>query len=170
MGPKASYLVRCSMARYRRAKPQKPGDEYRKIWRLVDGGITDCFNHHPGYLPQGKAKISSLRRSLLKRITGSILSSAADVAKRRSRDPWAAKIASAGYLTAGADGACEGPVAAGPRCRGAGLVVNDPAPYDWMQDFGASYDLAIAAMRREGLITGRFEPQSHADYLETLRS
>lgn len=167
---KVSFSVRCSMARYKRAKPQKPGDDYRRIWRIIDGCISDTFIHHPDYLPQGRSKISSLRTSLLKRIAGAILASAERSAKRRSGRPSAAKSASIGTTTIEANRGTRTPVAAVNRRRGAGAADTDPAPYDWMTDFVGSYDLAIAAMRREGLIGGRFEPQDHAEWLQTLRS
>lgn len=162
--------MRCSMARYKRPKPQKPGDDYRRIWRIVHGCIADTFIHHPEYLPQGRDRISSLRRSLCKRIIGSVLASAAHTAKRRSGRTSAAEKADASYLMAEASGSLKGPVAAGHARRGADDGPTSSAPYDWMTDFHHSYDLAIAAMRLEGVIAGQFEPRDHAEWLQTLRS
>lgn len=46
--------------------------EYRQVWRLVDGCVLDTFCIHPDYLtPKG---MSSVRMSLVKRITGQIMS------------------------------------------------------------------------------------------------
>ncbi len=175
MGLKQSFLVRCSMARYKRHKPVKPSYLYRQIWRVVDGSICDTLLHHPEYfrdhLSQSKDHISNFRRSLCKRITGAVLASVEQSAKRRSRAPWAADEVDAFTMRAETAGALKCAGAVGPLDReGTGSAATDPVPYDWMADFSASYHLAIASTRREGLITGRFEPMTHSDFLETLRS
>ena len=50
----------------------KKSRAYRQMWRLVDGCVLDTFRLHPDYLtPIG---MSSVRMSLVKRITGQVMS------------------------------------------------------------------------------------------------
>lgn len=64
-----------------RALPIKPGPEYRKIWRIVDGAVRDTFANHPEYLTvKGR---DGARKSLVKRITGAVVGHA-DQARGRS--------------------------------------------------------------------------------------
>lgn len=43
----------------------------RQLWRIVDGGVRDALHAHPEYLTAAGRKWA--RRSITKRVTGSIL-------------------------------------------------------------------------------------------------
>lgn len=60
-----------SERRLRKIKPVKPGSDYRRIWRIVDGAIRDCAKHHEDYFDP--KKLRAARESLAKRITGALL-------------------------------------------------------------------------------------------------
>lgn len=70
----------------KRLKPQKPGDDYRRLWRLVDGAIRDAFAKHPEYVPQGRRE-TEIRSSLAKRIVGAVKGHAEQSARSRSGGP-----------------------------------------------------------------------------------
>jgi hypothetical protein len=54
---------------------------YSQLWRIVEGGVVDCFNNHPDYLtPKGKR---SAQASIVKRVTGTVLSFAEHSARGR---------------------------------------------------------------------------------------
>ena len=61
--------------RWKRAKvpPQKraPGG-YSQIWRIVDGAVADCILHHREYFGSNQ-QVGDARRSIVKRVTGSII-------------------------------------------------------------------------------------------------
>jgi hypothetical protein len=68
----------------RKLKPVKdqPHSDYHKIWRIVDGAVSDAFYHHPDYLtPKGKR---AARESVVKRVTGAVLSSVVKATGGRS--------------------------------------------------------------------------------------
>lgn len=67
----------------RRHRPQKTSEEYRRIWRLVDGAIRDAIATHPDYFPNRK-RIPPMRVSLTKRIVGSVFGWAEQSAQGRS--------------------------------------------------------------------------------------
>lgn len=46
----------------------------RQMWRVVDGAIMDAFIHHPDYLTMKGSRNQCARRSIAKRVTGSVLS------------------------------------------------------------------------------------------------
>jgi len=61
----------------------------RQLRRVVDGAIRDCLNQHPEYFTRCGAK--NARRSILKRVVGSLTGYAAQAARGRSgADPAAA--------------------------------------------------------------------------------
>lgn len=57
------------MARLRPEKISTP--TYRQIWRVVDGAVASAFAAHPDYVASGK-KLSTVRNSITKRVTGAI--------------------------------------------------------------------------------------------------
>lgn len=58
---------------------------YQELWGVVDGAVVDAFNNHPDYLtPKGQ---KSARTSVVKRVTGTVLSFAAQAAQGRPRPP-----------------------------------------------------------------------------------
>lgn len=66
-----------------RIKPTKrPSKDYVNYWRVVDGAVRDAFNQHPEYLTYEGAMFASARRSVVKRVTGALMSFAE--AKRRT--------------------------------------------------------------------------------------
>jgi len=58
---------------------------YGELWSIVDGAVGDALKTHPDYLtPKG---MRSARTSVTKRVTGTVLSFAAQAARGRARDP-----------------------------------------------------------------------------------
>lgn len=55
----------------RRYKPVKSPTEYQRIWKIVDGAVRDCLKMHDDYV--SPAKVSNLRRSITKRVTGAMV-------------------------------------------------------------------------------------------------
>jgi hypothetical protein len=58
-------------------KPEKPlylKGHARQIWRVVDGAVLDAFKNHPDYLTHKGSRNQTARRSVVKRVTGSVLS------------------------------------------------------------------------------------------------
>jgi hypothetical protein len=69
----------------KRIKPQKrPSVGYSRIWRVVDGAVRDALQNHPDYLSQKGARFSACRQSIVKRVTGAILSFAEESEKGRT--------------------------------------------------------------------------------------
>ena len=68
--------------RRKRCRPLRDDWHYRQLWRIVDGAVADTFATHPDYLTR-KGKRSA-RRSINKRVVGSIIGYAAQVAEGRS--------------------------------------------------------------------------------------
>lgn len=54
-------------------------EDYRQLWRVVDGAITDCVIHHPEYFRD--TGMIAVRQSIIKRVVGSLLG----YAKQRGR-------------------------------------------------------------------------------------
>lgn len=58
-------------------------EAYAKMWGIVDGGVADALKSHPDYLtPKGRR---SAQTSIVKRVTGTIISFAEQSAKGRLR-------------------------------------------------------------------------------------
>ena len=54
---------------------------YAQLWRVADGAVRDALRKHPDYLtPKGQR---SARRSIVKRVTGTVLGFALQEAKRQ---------------------------------------------------------------------------------------
>lgn len=68
----------------RRIEPPKheQHSEYHKIWRVVDGAVSDAFYNHPDYLTEKGRRAA--RMSIVKRVTGEVLKS---FAERQRGDP-----------------------------------------------------------------------------------
>lgn len=56
---------------------------YQQLWRVVDGAVTDCFKNHPDYLTWKGRR--SAQGSLVKRVTGTVLSFAVQQTARGRR-------------------------------------------------------------------------------------
>ena len=67
----------------KRFKPVKPGGDYRRLWRIVDGAVRDCLKMHPDYIDP--VKIRRVRESIAKRVTGAVLAYEAEAAKAEGR-------------------------------------------------------------------------------------
>lgn len=53
---------------------------YQQLWSVVDGAVVDAFKNHPDYLTKkGRA---SARKSVVKRVTGTVLGFAVQYAAR----------------------------------------------------------------------------------------
>ena len=58
--------------RYRkRSKGTKPDPDYQRLWKVVDGAVSDTFDAHPEYLARPQRDVQN---SITKRVTGSITS------------------------------------------------------------------------------------------------
>ena len=56
------------------AKPPKGNAAYKRLWRVVDGAVADAIAMHPDYLtPKGHRGLTA-RISIVKRVTGAVLS------------------------------------------------------------------------------------------------
>lgn len=76
----------------RNRKPVFGTPAYRQMWRIVDGAVTDALTHHPDYLTAKGTRAA--RISVVKRVTGAVLSFAEASAKGRPRSSRAADTAS----------------------------------------------------------------------------
>lgn len=56
------------------------GPAYRSLWRVVDGAMRDCILHHPDYFVP--ARLTDMRRSVVKRVVGAVKGHAAEKAAR----------------------------------------------------------------------------------------
>ena len=76
------------MKRRRRKLPFPTGKEcpqYRKVWILVDGAVSEAFKAHPEYL-SNEVALRTVRNSIVKRVTGAITGWATEVEQARSGD------------------------------------------------------------------------------------
>lgn len=80
-----------SKRRRLRPPPQKTMARYRQLWRVVDGAVADAFTCHPNYLTEAGKFRSVARQSIVKRVTGAVLSYAEQSARGRSGDSPAAE-------------------------------------------------------------------------------
>ena len=78
--------ARKSRGYYKRSRMEKmPGGNkaiYRALWFIVDGAVRDAFANHPEYLTA--AGRQSATNSITKRVTGSLMGFATQVARGRS--------------------------------------------------------------------------------------
>lgn len=80
------YRAPAGKSRYKRSRMEKkPGGNsgiYRALWFMVDGAVRDAFANHPEYLTQ--AGRNSAANSITKRVTGTLMGYATQVARGRS--------------------------------------------------------------------------------------
>lgn len=115
---------------------------YRQLWRVVDGAVTDCFKNHPDYLT-GKGRRSA-QGSLVKRVTGTVLSFAVQAARGQTN-----------HLAVTEPGATLSP-ASGPLALHASAVTLSPRtqPAFWVRKgynryrYGNSYAVQCATLQR----------------------
>ena len=69
---------------WKRSKPPKGDEIYKQLWRVVDGAVADAFAMHPDYLTKKGQHGHTARLSIVKRVTGSVLSYAERSAEGRS--------------------------------------------------------------------------------------
>jgi len=60
------------MRKLKRIAPPKGDLFYRSLWNAVDGALIDTINCHPDYIPQDR--LMACRESILKRVTGTLVS------------------------------------------------------------------------------------------------
>lgn len=85
---------------------------YQQLWGVVDGAVVDAFKNHPDYLtPKGQR---SARTSVVKRVTGTVLSFAVQAAKGRTIHP---ADTSAGALLPHQPGEGASALSPNPHCR-----------------------------------------------------
>lgn len=63
---------------------EKPGSAYHNLWAVVDGAVRDAFHNHPEYLTDKGRQ--SARMSVVKRVTGSVISFAKAKGRRKAVD------------------------------------------------------------------------------------
>lgn len=63
---------------------EKPGSAYHNLWAVVDGAVRDAFHNHPEYLTDKGRQ--SARKSVVKRVTGSVISFAKAKGRRKAVD------------------------------------------------------------------------------------
>jgi len=69
----------------KRIAPQKrPSVGYSRLWRVVDGAVRDALTNHPDYLSEKGARFNVCRQSIVKRVTGAVMSFAGETAKGRT--------------------------------------------------------------------------------------
>lgn len=71
----------------RRTAPPKGSALYRRIWRVVDGAVTDAFTMHPDYLTPKGTKGRTARLSVVKRVTGAMTSFVEESTRGRNGKP-----------------------------------------------------------------------------------
>lgn len=76
----------------------KIDEDYRRIWRIVDGAVRDAFLSHPEYLTEVGHKSAQL--SIIKRVTGAIKGHSV----LRSGSVVAGKQSGSAYQSQGRDG------------------------------------------------------------------
>jgi hypothetical protein len=78
--------ARKSRGHYKRSRMEKmPGGNkaiYRALWFMVDGAVRDAFANHPEYLTEAGRR--SAANSITKRVTGTLMGYATQVARGRS--------------------------------------------------------------------------------------
>lgn len=95
---------------------------YAELWGVVDGAVADAFNNHPDYLtPKGQ---QSARTSVVKRVTGTVLSFAVQAAKGRATNPAETQERGSPSAHAGEGDTTSSP---NPHCR-IGRVIMKPRP------------------------------------------
>lgn len=63
--------------RKKRLRPEKVAQQIGlgwQVWKIVDGAVMDAFTNHPDYLTHKGSKGHTARRSIAKRVTGSVMS------------------------------------------------------------------------------------------------
>lgn len=58
----------------KRTVPPKGNKDYKKVWRVIDGAVADAIAMHPDYLTSKGTHARTARYSIVKRVTGAILS------------------------------------------------------------------------------------------------
>ena len=65
--------------------PLPPGNpQSRQLWRLVDGAVRSAFAAHPDYLANKRME-KTVRNSIVKRVTGTIIGYVEEVANSSAR-------------------------------------------------------------------------------------
>ena len=59
---------------YKPTKPPKGNEDYKKVWKIVDGAVADALLMHPDYLTDKGRHGRTARYSVVKRVVGAILS------------------------------------------------------------------------------------------------
>jgi hypothetical protein len=70
----------------RRPDDPQAGAAYSKLWRMVDGAVRDALTSHPEYLTSRGMHANSARRSIVKRVTGTLMGFVVEDGRRRRLD------------------------------------------------------------------------------------
>lgn len=122
---------------------------YAELWGVVDGAVVDAFKNHPDYLTvKGRA---SARKSVVKRVTGTVLSFAAQYAARgRPREP--ASSPDGGLLPHQAGEG--GKVLPNPHCRIGRVTFKRWKRSRQLVSFNATTNALIASVKNPKLTGG----------------
>lgn len=114
---------------------------YQELWGVVDGAVVDAFNNHPDYLTRKGQE--SARTSVVKRVTGTVLSFAVQAARGRLQP---AETPSQGLatLTAG-EGAV--PALPDPHCRIGKVTFRRRASSRFLPEFNVTTNRLLALAR-----------------------
>lgn len=52
--------------------PRQRSDEYKRLWKIVNGAVKQAFDAHPEYLTREGVRFNSARNSVVKRVVGII--------------------------------------------------------------------------------------------------
>jgi hypothetical protein len=115
---------------------------YGQLWRVVDGAVTDAFGTHPDYLtPKGR---HSAKTSVVKRVTGTVLSFAVQAARGRPQP--AATATRAVSCEPPAGGFSHLPASFPPHCRIGRIRFKRRSRYRAAQAFDITTSALVAAM------------------------
>jgi hypothetical protein len=118
---------------------------YQELWGVVDGAVVDAFNNHPDYLtPKGQ---KSARSSVVKRVTGTVLSFAAQAARGRGLST--AETPTAIASSAAGEGAYH--VLPDPHCRIGRVTFRRRASSRFLPEFNVTTNRLLALARRAAM-------------------
>lgn len=121
---------------------------YAELWGVVDGAVVDAFNNHPDYLTQ-KGRVSA-RNSVVKRVTGTVLSFAAQAARGRVVSPAETPMAIA---SSAAGEACPS-VSPNPHCRIGRVTFRRAASSRILTEFNVTTNRLRRSLARSSIILG----------------
>lgn len=85
-------------------EPLRDEAAYQQLWRIVDGAVRDALKMHPDYLTRKGWSGSAARRSIVKRVTGSVMgfveqSTEGRVPRLKKSEPFSGRVLSTVAVT-----------------------------------------------------------------------